>query len=571
MTEIPRRRLLGGLALAFGWDGSRDGMGRRGGDGTGDAERFADAVVSTTAGLEAAFDDLSGGETIAIAGENAPYRTTRWLDVDVDGVTVVGADVPELVKPADGADVGGFRVGHSDHCENVTIRGVGYDGNTEGQSASAKWRHGIVVQDAANVTLAGNYLTRTHPYREHGSGGSGISAERGCRNVSILGNRIHDVGDRGIQVAGEHVVVSENVVTKALDRSISCDVWRDHVHHQARNVAVVGNVLGNNLEGSLIGLGGNDNQTDGGQVLVADNVGFGSHKSFCHVGFDGGTHTVRIAGNVSVQEQSIGTPAAFAGVSVDIERASNVTVADNDLSGYGGPGVKLGSGVSDFAVTGNRLADAGSDGVRIEGATDGVVARNAVSGAGRAGVLLDGARFVSVERNRIRGVQRSGIVVGGRGRTHHAIERNHVREYGREDGSFQGILLRTGGNVVRGNRIHQRGGGPAIVEGDGGGDSVYDGNWANGPASWLIESPTSLVRDHVPAFDAHRGLVADESGTVAVRFEKPYDRRPRLTFGRVGGGLESVSYWTTASGAFGGTTLSVGSPGARVDVFVEPP
>ncbi|GAA0245442.1 hypothetical protein GCM10009000_071560 [Halobacterium noricense] len=550
-----------GLALAFaGRDAFQDA------DGNAGPSRLADAVVSSASALESTFADLSAGETVVITGENDPYRTTRWLDIDVDGVTVIGPDVPALIKPENGANVGGFRIGHNDHCENVTIRGVGFDGNPENQNRSAKRCHGIVVQDAENVTLSGNYLTRTHPYHEHNTGGSGISVEGEAKNVRILGNRIHDIGDRGIQVGGAQVVVSGNIVTDGLDRSISCDVWRGYDHQQARNVVVVGNVLGDNIEGSLTGIGGNDLQA-GGYILVSNNVGFGHHKSFCHIGFDGRARNVRIDGNVSVKEESTRSD-DFAGVSLNIEQASNVTVVNNDLYDYGGPGVNVERGISDFVVAGNNLYDAGSDGIRIAGANDGVVARNTVSNAGRAGILLDGAEFVAVERNHIRGTRRTGIVSRGRKRTHHEITDNRVREYGKSDGYFQGILLRSKRNVVFDNRIYQSGGGLAIVEADGGGDNCYSQNWANGKDSWKIESPTSFVRNHVPAFGVHRGLAADESGNVSVQFDKPYARRPKLTFGRIAGGVESVSY-TKTNGAFDGARLAVRESGEAIDVFVE--
>ncbi|WP_458209192.1 right-handed parallel beta-helix repeat-containing protein [Haladaptatus sp. NG-SE-30] len=565
MADIPRRQLLGwtaGLAFAVGsWGFLADGCDTRA--ETQVDQLAADHVVSTTTELEAAFDALSSGETLVLTGENAPYRTNRWLDIDVDDVTIVGSGASTLVKPADGTNVGGIRIGANRHCENVTVRGVGYHGNPSGQRSFAKRLHGIIVQDAENVILSGNYLTRTHPYHDHNEGGSGISAERECRNVRILGNRIDDIGDRGIQVAGQGVVVAGNVVTDGFDRSISCDVWRSGNHQQGRNISVVGNVMGDNSEGSLTGVGGNDAQTDRGYVLIADNVGFGSHKSFCHIGFEGAVHDVRIEGNVSVAGRS-----DFAGISLDIERASNVTVVDNDLSDYGGSGIKVEDGISEFTVSRNSISDVDSDGIRIVGASDGTVAHNTVAGTGRAGILLDDARFVDVESNRVRNVERAGIVAHGSDRGGHEISDNRVRSFGRAGGHDAGILIRTEGNVVRGNRIHQSDG-PAIVEGDGGGDTLYGENWANGRKPWLIDSATSIVRDHVPAFDVHRGLVADELGVVTLQFDKPYTRRPRLTFGRVGGGVQDISYVPTQDGGFDGVMLTVGSPRSSIDVFVE--
>lgn len=60
-------------------------------ESTTNSERSdAETVVTTKTGLEAAFDDLSAGDTIRISDENAPYRTTQWLDVDGN---YVGAEV----------------------------------------------------------------------------------------------------------------------------------------------------------------------------------------------------------------------------------------------------------------------------------------------------------------------------------------------------------------------------------------------------------------------------------------------------------------------------------------------
>lgn len=158
-------------------------------------------VVASRGDLHRAFRNVSPGETIVISAENAPYRTTEWLDVDVDEVTVVGLSIKRLIVPSSGANVGGIRIGHWSACSQVTVRGVGYAGNPEGQDPNAKRLHGIVVRKADDVTLTNNYVTRTHPYHEHNSGGSGISVEPGSSGVRIRNNRIYDIGDRGYRWA----------------------------------------------------------------------------------------------------------------------------------------------------------------------------------------------------------------------------------------------------------------------------------------------------------------------------------------------------------------------------------
>lgn len=44
-------------------------------------------VVGEVGELESVFAGLQPNQTVYIDGANAPYRTTEWLDIDVDGVT----------------------------------------------------------------------------------------------------------------------------------------------------------------------------------------------------------------------------------------------------------------------------------------------------------------------------------------------------------------------------------------------------------------------------------------------------------------------------------------------------
>lgn len=564
MVPVRRRRLL---ELAGGLAAGLSGCAAMGPDIEARRE-LADHLVSDAYGLESAFEALSPGETVVIERDGAPYRTRRWLDVDVDGVTVLGPGVEELVKPADGANVGGIRIGHHAHCEGVRVAGVGYHGNPSGQKDAA-WRlHGIVVRDAADVTIERNAVTRTHPYHEHNFGGSGISVEREAANVRVLSNYVHDVGDRGVQLAGDGIVVWGNVLVDGFDRSVSCDAWSpDGVDYQARNASVTGNVMGGNPQGSLTGIGGGtDRRGDRGYVTIADNVGFGEHKSLCHVGGDGSVENVQIQGNVSVQSATN----SIAGVSVDITRARGITVRDNVLSGYGGRGINLAGDVADFVVADNGVYDAGLAGVRVAGARDGVVAGNYVRGTAEPGVLLDDTRSVTVESNHVRRAEKSAIVSrNARAPTRNAIVDNHVEAYNRRsDGSFPAILVEDSGNVVRGNRVVGSGA-AAIAEADGAAENVYERNWSDGAAPWGFDSPTSTVRDNTPETDVHRGLTADADGVVEVRFDLRYARRPKLSFGRVGGGVREVAYATDADGHYRGAEVTVATPGATVDVFVE--
>ncbi|MFC4550840.1 MULTISPECIES: right-handed parallel beta-helix repeat-containing protein [Halorussus] len=561
MVEPSRRRFLGGLAAAAAWRQSGGGSGR---------PSFPDTVVTATDELHRAFRNLDAGETVWIADDGAPYRTTEWLDIDVDGVTVVGPSVRRLVVPADGANVGGIRIGHGGHCENVEVRGVGYAGNPGGQDPGAKRLHGFVVRDATDVTLEGNSVTRTHPYHEHNSGGSGISVERRARNVRVAGNYVYDIGDRGIQLAGERILVTGNFVVDGFDHSIALDAWVPDERH-ARNVSVRGNVMGNNPEGALVGASGGRQASNVGYFDVSDNLGFGRHKSLCLVGFGQALRGIQIAGNVSVQTGED----RFAGVSLEIERAEDVTVRDNDLYGYGGPGINVGEGIADFVVSGNGIYDAGAEGIRVSGATDGAVRDNYVDGTGGVGVALDAARRVTVRGNRLDRVGGAGVVSrNADGPARHEVVGNYLRSFGTAagDSTPPGFLVADSGLTVGWNRI-LRDGAPAIVERPDAGRNRYVDNRADGdgPDLWQIRSPTSAVVDHAPPVDAHRGLSVDgEGSTVRVEFEKPYAEPPQLTFGRRGGGIRDVEYTTDGDGNVDGARITVAGGTGVLDAFVDP-
>ncbi len=179
--------------------------------------------------------------------------------------------------------------------------------------------------------------------------------------------------------------------------------------------------------------------------------------------------------------------------------------------------------------------------------------------------MLADARFVTVEGNRLENLEHVGLVAGG-GETNHELLDNQIRDFAAGNGHEAGLLIHSEGNLIRRNRIY-RSGGPGIVEGDGS-NNLYDGNWSDAKRPWHISSATSYVRDNIPAFDVHRDVPVDESGHAIVEFEKPYAQRPKLTFGRVGGGIRGVEYRTTKNGAFDAVGLTTAAPKSKLDLFV---
>jgi hypothetical protein len=546
-------------------------------DGTAARNESNDAnvVVTTRAELEAAFENLSPGDTIRISGENAPYRTTQWLDVDEDGVTVVGPGVQTLVKPADGANVGGIRIGRDSRCHEIDVRAVGYHGNPNGQGANAERLHGIAVRDATNVTIEGCLVRRTCPV-QHGNGGSGISVTKNCSDVRIFDTKIDEFGDRGIQLGGERQMVYGNVITNGLDRPIAADLWPSSGTNQtAESASIFGNLLGNSYEGSLVGVARNTPVAENlGNVSIVGNVGFGSHKSFCHVRGPKELRNISIQNNVSTQNtEDLQTERTeqFAGVAVDVERGRNIAIKNNELYGYSGHGVHVNSDVSGVSIQQNGVFDSGLSGVRLVGATSGLVAGNLVTETGEAGVRLKRTINVGVRGNYIRQVGTAAVATSGSkpGAGHDVVD-NYVADNNQQsDDSFPAILVRDSGVRVRGNTIRQNGG-PAIAEPGAVGGNIYHDNWADGDDPWRFASPGSRVRNHVPPVDVHRGVSADSgSDAVRVEFDRPYARRPALSFGRVGGPIREVSFEKDGAGNYAAAEITVGRKGATFDVSVE--
>lgn len=532
-------------------------------------------VVTTRTELEAAFDTLSQGDTIHITAANAPYRTTRWLDVDVDSVTVTGPGVRTLITPAPGANVGGIRIGHNRRCREIDVRGIGYHGNPEGQSQSAIRLHGIAVRNAENVTLTRNHVRKTHPQR-HGDGGSGISVARPCSGVRIFDNRIHAYGDRGIQLAGTHITVFGNVITNGLDRPIACDLWYpDQRNKTAQNISLFGNLLGNSYEGSLVGVARNKPiASNRGFLSIFGNVGFGSHKSFCHIRGPAALQNISVQNNVSLHQTArLQTEATkqFAGIAVDVETGGNLSIKNNELFDYSGHGIRVESTVTGLNIQQNSIAQPGLAGVRLAGATDGIVSNNLITQTGEAGIRLKQTANISARDNTIRRAGTAGIITEGRTEEMDTdITGNFIAANGHESSrSFPAILIRNSGVGVRGNTIKDHPG-AAIVEGEAAGNNFYADNRADGDQPWQISAPGSSVRNHHPPIDVHQGMTTGpDSDVVSVAFDRPYARPPRLTFGRTGGGIRERTYKTDRHGNYVGVTITTQQPDSTVDVFVD--
>jgi hypothetical protein len=256
-----------------------------------------DHYVDSVSELQNLFPSgLSDGDTVLIAGENAPYRTTQHLDINNSNVTVIGSSALVDIKVASGGDVGGFRIGQGTSVSNVHLHRIGYDGNYLNQDQSVKQLHGIEIGDEAErVILTNGYVTRTSPHPEHNYGGSGIRIENAKRCV-VKNMRLYDIGDRGIELGGQSHYIAHNDIRLTFDRGISMvasgKVGDETDDRPPSHCSVIGNRIRECTEGTAIRGGQPGNEFN----AIIGNVIKGRYKGGINMVDNGGQHNL-IKGN----------------------------------------------------------------------------------------------------------------------------------------------------------------------------------------------------------------------------------------------------------------------------------
>jgi len=349
-----------------------------------------DTLVTTTSELESAFNNLSAGDSIQVAQPDAPYRTTQWLDIDTDDVTVgfesKFADSGEpIVKPADGANVGGIRVGENATASHITIAGFGYDGNTNNQDSTVKNLHGILLERknaVKDVTIRDVYLTRTHPYHEHNSGGSGITIKDGVENYTLERIHVEDIGDRGIETQGNYGRIRGVFSRNGFDRVVATNVGNYGGSQGARYLTINGVVSVDNMEGSIVKCedGGS---AESAHINVSNVVLYGDgHSAFAAVG---NTRDVAVTNIVADHNQGdAATPTIECQSNTSNIEVSNVVSHTPDGAGA----LLQGTNIS---LSNAQIYNAGKAGVSSAG-TDLKLNNVTIEGAGSDGVYLDAIR-----------------------------------------------------------------------------------------------------------------------------------------------------------------------------------
>lgn len=440
---------------------------------------FDTSVRSVSSGpeLQAALASLADGETVRL--EPGVFHVDRWLTVTADGVTIRGAGPrASVVRVVDGAGVGGFVAGdarprrESDTVSHLTIRDLGFDGNSAGQDTSAKRLHGVDLRNCRHCRIENVRVTRTSPKGEHATGGSGITVGRRSRHVTLRDLTVEAPGDRGVQIGGEHVRVLDSTFLNSFDRHVSFDYLdRSDSWWVGKNVTVRGNTFGANRVGSHVGVSQVSRRPDRGDWIVSGNQSMGrKHKSFVVLGrcFRDTPYSRFVISDNTMRKNGRSNP--YPAVSTRCFPGRGL-IQGNVISGPYTVGIRLNEGRSIQAL-GNTLR--GQDtGIVVQGVhqvQDNLITRQhtgvQVGIKGRAvGALISG--------NNIFLNRGSGIVDRSRGKT--VIKNNVLRDNNQSGAGHAEVdVSRSGDNRITDNVVWKLMSGGELIR--GGSDDYVEGN-----------------------------------------------------------------------------------------------
>jgi len=211
-----------------------------------------DTLVRTSDDLVSTLANLADDEVVQLTG--GTHTISDWLDIDgVSGATVRGLEDSTTVKVADGANVGGFRLGKSSAASDVVVKNISFDGNYTNQTSGTRHHAFTADANATDCVFINCFATRTHPYHSHNDGGSGWTCRDGSQDITIKNCESDEIGDRSVQLAGSGHEVINHKTRNGFDRSVAFDVQQpDGAFYGADNVTVQGGDFKDNVEGSFI-------------------------------------------------------------------------------------------------------------------------------------------------------------------------------------------------------------------------------------------------------------------------------------------------------------------------------
>lgn len=342
-------------------------------DGVADDVQINAAIVYVNA--------LGGGSVFI---EQGTYNYATVITVLSD-VTLEGVGEDTVLRAAAASDTACIEIGVAASVTAVTVKNLRIEGNHAAQIAGLR-HHGVTVEDASRVLIEGLYITGTHPYHVHDSGGSGITVRHEATDIWILRNYIDDIGDRGIQVAGSDILIQENVCANGFDRSISLDVTEpDTVRYIPNRVQIIGNIGYDNSNGSIIG---SHPATAGAvgdlfDIIIQGNIGYGAHRHFLTII---GVLNVN-EGNIIVVD-NVGEGGAQSGIEITNGDGLPIIISGNTMSNYGTHGIHI-PGMNNVIISNNGCFGNGINGILLDGSSDNVLTGNTCSGNTLNGIVLD--------------------------------------------------------------------------------------------------------------------------------------------------------------------------------------
>jgi len=328
---------------------------------------------------------------------NAPVQFVQtdvgWIQLPLSGALPDLSASPEIlgsVEMSSGSMLNGFRVvGTGDTLgEAGVVRIVGVSDVTVANNQIWSRQEGIWIEDAMNVTVAGNTVAQAL--------GSGIFMAGGT-DVTLTQNAVDTAGGHGIEVvAGAEAVIADNVVAMALGSGIAVT--------EGRHAQITGNLIG------TVG-------QHGIEVIHGPSVNVANNQILAALG-DGITLTDAV--NASVTRNLI---ESAGGHGIEFITGTNATLADNQIGTVGGHGITL-ADAANANVTGNSIESAARDGIRVVEGAGATIAANNVRQAFGNGISLTYGPNAVINDNTVDWAGLHGLeVIAGAGT---AILRNEI-------------------------------------------------------------------------------------------------------------------------------------------------
>jgi hypothetical protein len=304
-----------------------------------------DGVTDDTLAIQSAFDSVAAtGGVRTIYFPSGVYLITGVININKNNITVRGEGESSkiMVKSATGdLQVGGYGAIFllATGLSNVTIRDLHFDGNADNNTTST---YCAVRAENTDFLTIRNTLIRNIPF-------NGILLKATTlphTNFTIVGNRLVNIGWRGIQVSyGDTGIVSGNTIFSSGNHGISITYGTTPGTHSSRRVVVTDNIINRSVSPTTILTG----QTESGMMIL---IGQGS----LYVVVDGNV----CYDNRNASDDGIATVGAASQGPI----YHSIVISNNTVTYAGGFGIDA---TSHCVVSGNVIEYPATHGIVVSG------------------------------------------------------------------------------------------------------------------------------------------------------------------------------------------------------------